>query len=300
MTAREGKVRVRPQSYLLPAALLICLFFCSTAYSEKKNSVYREDADREVNFYNRNYKKKAAESNGDIISYNRNPRNGYEDSNEIKEYSRPVTKKESNISKSLKKKNYARTSEDETLWYIVKNGDTLFGIAKRSGVSLKCIQDINNLSENSKIYKGMKLRVPVKNRSGKICAETNEKSTVSSKPLFQWPLKKVKGYSSDGKDGVKSIGILIKGNPGGEVVASDDGVVKRVGYMRGYGKYIVVKHDNRYITVYSNLMDVDVKAGDTVQKGVRIGNISDDMTLHFQIDRAGKPENPISLLPRRS
>lgn len=293
-------MRVRPQSYLLPAALLICLFFCTAAYSEKKNSVYGEDADREVNFYNKNYKKKAAGSNGDIISYNRSPRNVYEDSGETKEYSKPVTRKESNVTASLKKKNPAQTTADETLWYIVKSGDTLYGIAKRSGVPLKCIQEMNNLRENSKIYKGMKLKVPAKNRSGKISSASKEKNTVSSKPPFQWPLKKVKGYSSDGKDGVKSIGILIKGNPGGEVVASDDGVVKRVGYMRGYGKYIVVKHDNRYITVYSNLMDVDVKAGDTVQRGVRIGNISDDMTLHFQIDRAGKPENPISLLPRRS
>lgn len=293
-------MRVRPQSYVLPAALLICLFFCSIAYSEKKNRIYGENADRDVNFYNKNYKSKAAGSNGDIISYNRDPRNEYEENSKLKKNSNAVTKKESNISTSLKKRNSAQTSADDTLWYIVKNGDTLFGIAKRSGVSLKCIQDINNLSNNSKIYKGMKLRIPAKNRSGGISAESKEKSTVSSKPLFQWPLKKVKGYSSDGKDGVKSIGIIIKGNPGGEVVASDDGVVKRVGYMRGYGKYIVVKHDNRYITVYSNLMDVDVKAGDTVQKGVRIGNISNDMTLHFQIDRAGKPENPISLLPRRS
>jgi lipoprotein NlpD len=276
------------------------MFFCTTAHSEKKNSVYGENADREVNFYNKKYKKKAAESNRDIISYNSNPRIGYKDSSEKKEYSRPVNKKESNVSTSLNKKNSAQTSADETVWYIVKSGDTLYGIAKRSGVSLKCILDMNNLREKSKIYKGMKLRVPTKNRSGKISSASKEKNTVSSKPLFQWPLKKVKGYSSDGKDGVKSIGILIKGNPGGDVVASDDGIVKRVGYMRGYGKYIVVKHDNRYITVYSNLMDVDVKAGDTVQRGVRIGNISDDMTLHFQIDRAGKPENPVRLLPRRS
>jgi len=46
-------------------------------------------------------------------------------------------------------------------------------------------------------------------------------------------------------------------------------------------------------------MEVDVKAGETVRKGGRIGNISDDMTLHFQIDRAGKPENPLKLLPER-
>ncbi len=298
------KVRLRPQFYLLPAALLICLFFCRTAYSEKKNSVYGEDADREVKFYNDSYKKRAAENNGDIISYNSKHLNQdeYEKYNDIRNSSKSVTKKESNINRTnLKKKNSDQNLTGKTLYYIVKSGDTLFGIAKRSGVSHKEIQEINDLTDASKIYKGMKLKIPAKNREiKKNCNDSDEKVSASSQPLFLWPLKKVKGYSRDGKDGVKSIGIIIKGSPGGEVIASENGVVKRVGYMRGYGKYIVVKHEKRYITVYSNLMDVEVKAGETVRKGARIGNISDDMTLHFQIDRAGKPENPISLLPRRS
>jgi len=295
-------VRVRPQSYLLPAALLICLFFCRTAYSEKKNSVYGENADREVNVYNKNYKKTAAGSDGDIISYNSKHQNEdeYEEYNDIEQPSKSFIKKRSNVNKPARKKDSNQKSADEIRCYVVKSGDTLFSIAKRSGVSLKKIQDVNGLDERSKIFKGMKLKIPANNQAvNKKCSDSPEKVSESCKPLFSWPLKKVKGYSRDGKDGVKSIGIIIKGNPGGDVIASENGVVKKVGYMRGYGKYIVVKHENRYITVYSNLMDVDVKAGDRVQRGVRIGKISDDMTLHFQIDRAGKPENPISLLPGR-
>jgi lipoprotein NlpD len=302
-------VRVRLQSYLLPAVLLLCLFFCTAAYSEKKNRVYGEDADRDVKFYNSDYKKRAAGSDRDIISYNKINKNedDYEEYSESKGLRNPDEKKKSDINRiKEKEKSPTLKNREEFLYYIVKNGDTLFGIAKRSGVTLKEIQDINDLSESSKIYKGMKLKVPCGKVSGKVAKKETgnynkeySETKSSSKPAFLWPLKKVKGFSRDGKDGVKSIGIVIKGNPGGDVVASENGVVKRVGYMRGYGKYIVVKHEKRYITVYSNLMDVDVKAGDTVQKGVRIGNISDDMTLHFQIDREGKPENPLSLLPGR-
>jgi murein DD-endopeptidase MepM/ murein hydrolase activator NlpD len=296
-------VRVRPQSYLLPVALLICLFFCTNAFAEKKNRNYGEDADRDVKFYKDDYRNKAAGSNGDIISYNSKKKNAddYREYNTSKEPLKSGQKKDLNAgSREDKKKNTVKKSQDEYVYYIVKNGDTLFGIAKRSGVSVGNIQDINNLNQNSRIFKGMKLKIPSCRETKKTWKEPSGKVSQNvSKPVFLWPLKKVKSYSRDGKDGVKSIGIIIKGSPGGEVIASDDGVVKKVGYMRGYGKYIVVKHENRYITVYSNLMNVDVKAGDSVNKGGRIGNISDDMTLHFQIDRQGRPENPLNLLPGR-
>jgi murein DD-endopeptidase MepM/ murein hydrolase activator NlpD len=283
-------VRVKPQSYLLPAALLICLFFCTSAYSQKKNSVYTEGADRGVKFNNENYKESAAEGDGDIISYNRKNYNTFHDDAYNR---REVSAKASNI-----KNTSSKNSSGSFVYYAVKSGDTLFGIAKRSGVTVNQIQDLNNLNGSSKIYKGMKLKIPSSQLKSEKRA-SSAGSTGKSKPGFLWPLKKVKSYSQDGGNGVKSIGILIKGTPGGEVVASEDGVVKKVGYMRGYGNYIVVKHENRYITVYSNLLGIDVKAGDPVVKGCRIGKISDDMTLHFQIDREGKPENPVKLLPGR-
>jgi len=287
---------------LLPVALLIFLFFCTTVYSEKKNSVYREESNREAKFYNGDYKKRVAGSNRDIISYNKinQTEDSYEEYTDRKESIKTDTKKEKNCKKvNEKKKNSNQKKSEEFLYYIVKSGDTLFSISKKSKVSIEEIQDINNINENSKIFKGMKLKLPSDKTIRKTADKSPEKVSISSKPLFSWPLKKVKGCTRDGKDGVKPIGIIITGNPGGEVIASDNGVVKKVGYMRGYGKYIVVKHEKRYITVYSNLMKIDVKAGDIVRKGGRIGNISDDMTLHFQIDRGGKPENPLNLLPGR-
>ncbi|PKL19129.1 MAG: hypothetical protein CVV49_02290 [Spirochaetae bacterium HGW-Spirochaetae-5] len=249
-----------------------------------------EGADRGVKFNNENYKESAAEGDGDIISYNRKNYNAFDDDS----YNRREMSVRPNNIKNISSKN----SSGSYVYYVVKSGDTLFSIAKKSGVTLNQIQDINDLKGSSIIYKGMKLKIPSRQlkSEGKASAVVN---TDKVKPGFRWPLKKVRSYSPDGGNGVKSIGILIKGIPGGEVVASEDGVVKKVGYMRGYGNYIVVKHENRYITVYSNLLGIDVKAGDPVVKGCRIGKISDDMTLHFQIDREGKPENPIKLLPGR-
>ena len=119
-------MRVKPQSYLLPAALLICLFFCTSAYSQKKNSVYTEGADRDVKFNNKNYKERAAEGDGDIISYNRKNYNAFDDDSYNR---RDVSAKSNNI-----KNTSSENSSGSYVYYLVKNGDTLFSIAKRSGL----------------------------------------------------------------------------------------------------------------------------------------------------------------------
>ena len=147
----------------------------------------------------------------------------------------------------------------------------------------------------------MKLKIPV--HSAKKKTKTSDRPAAAkgkNAPDFQWPLKKVKTCRKDGEDGVKSIGIIINSAPNAEVLASEKGVVKKIGYMRGYGKYIVVMHKSRYITVYSNIDKVNVREGQSVKKGSVLGRISNDSLLHFQIGKAGKPENPLEYLPSRS
>jgi lipoprotein NlpD len=275
-------VRLTPE-FLFPAALLMCLFFYNTAYSEKKNSSYLKGTEKKFNKTNNNIQTNAS---SDITSYHKK--------------NNTITDKDDNDNKQYEiNQNNPKADFRGYKYYVVKKGDTLFSIARRSRISLKILLEFNNIKNNSPIYTGMKLKIPCdKNIKNSQC-KSSAKSSSELKPVFLWPLKKVKCYTRDGKDGVKSIGIFIKGNPGGEVIASEKGIVKRVGYMRGYGKYIVLNHKDRYITVYSNLMDVNVKVGDNVQKGVTIGNISNDMTLHFQIDYRGKPENPLKLLQER-
>lgn len=154
----------------------------------------------------------------------------------------------------------------------------------------------------------MKLKVPAGEAAVKridAFSKKKDKAAVSGKEgkenfSFLWPLKKVDKYKSDGEEGVKAIGIIITGPARSRVISSEAGVVKRAGYMRGFGKYVVVNHGNRYLTVYSNLMVINVREGDRIGKGESIGLISDDRTLHFQIDYAGKPRNPLEYLPEKS
>lgn len=194
--------------------------------------------------------------------------------------------------------------------YTVRSGDTIYSIARKFGVSPDAISDINSI-KNGRIIPGMKLKVPVpvsgnkKSSSAGINSKQNKsitgekKEKDSCRPDFRWPLKSIRSCTRDGDETVKSIGIIIKGNPNADVYASERGTVKKIGYMRGYGRYVVIAHENRYITVYSNLEQILVKEGDSVEKGRLLGRISGDSILHFQIGRAGKPQNPLEFLPRR-
>jgi len=194
--------------------------------------------------------------------------------------------------------------------YTVKKGDTLYGISRKTGAGVDSIISMNRINGN-RINAGMKLKIETcksSSLSGKTC--TNNKSFKSEKApksgkssglsgRFSWPLKKVNNYRRDGSEDIKSIGIFITGTPEGDVVASLEGVVKKVGYMRGYGRYVAISHEGRYVTVYSNLSNIYVKEGTSVSKGRVIGTLSSDRTLHFQIGHAGKPENPLKHLPGR-
>jgi membrane-bound lytic murein transglycosylase D len=48
---------------------------------------------------------------------------------------------------------------DEEFFYAVKNGDTLYSIAKKHGVSVAELRELNDLKKTAKLHKGQKLRV---------------------------------------------------------------------------------------------------------------------------------------------
>ena len=50
------------------------------------------------------------------------------------------------------------TSSSGASYYTVKSGDTLSGIAKKTGVSLNTLYKLNNMHAKTKIYPGMKIR----------------------------------------------------------------------------------------------------------------------------------------------
>jgi len=100
-------------------------------------------------------------------------------------------------------------------------------------------------------------------------------------------------------------GLDIAGKPGDPVLAAAAGRVMYTGTgIRGYGKLIVIKHDNNFNSVYAHNREILVKEGQNVTRGQRIAELgdtdADTPKLHFEIRKSGKPVDPARYLPSAS
>lgn len=102
--------------------------------------------------------------------------------------------------------------------------------------------------------------------------------------------------SSSGK------GLDIGGKSGQPVLAAGPGKVVYSGSgLRGYGKLVIIKHNKTYLSAYAHNRQIMVKEGQNVTKGQKIAEMgdsdADQVKLHFEIRRFGKPVDPIKYLP---
>ncbi len=116
---------------------------------------------------------------------------------------------------------------------------------------------------------------------------------------FIWPARGriLAGFSEPTNKGVD-----ISGKPGDPVVAAASGRVIYIGTgIRGYGKLIVIKHDNNFNSVYAHNREILVKQDQAVTRGQQIAELgdtdADTPKLHFEIRRSGKPVDPMKYLP---
>ncbi|MDR0247724.1 MAG: peptidoglycan DD-metalloendopeptidase family protein [Burkholderiales bacterium] len=119
---------------------------------------------------------------------------------------------------------------------------------------------------------------------------------------WSWPTqgKVISTYSE--KSSFKGIDIV--GNAGQPVVASANGRVVYVGSgLRGYGKLVIVKHNDTFLSVYAHNRELLVKEGQQVTRGQKIAEMgntdADQVKLHFEIRKDGKPIDPLQYLPAR-
>ena len=92
-------------------------------------------------------------------------------------------------------------------------------------------------------------------------------------------------------------GIDIASYAGSKVYAAASGKVIFAGYKGGYGKYIIVRHNNGYQSAYGHLSRILVKKNDKVTQKTLIGKVgntgvSTGPHLHFEITYKGKYINP--------
>jgi lipoprotein NlpD len=123
--------------------------------------------------------------------------------------------------------------------------------------------------------------------------------SVEETVSFQWPTR---GNVLAGFDEVKNKGIDISGKAGDPVLAAADGKVVYAGSgLRGYGNLVILKHNNTYLTAYAHNQSLLVKEDQAIKRGQKIAEMgnsdADQVKLHFEIRRQGKPVDPAKYLP---
>ena len=88
-----------------------------------------------------------------------------------------------------------------------------------------------------------------------------------------------------------------KGTP---VLSAGDGIVQLVKYSSSYGKYIVIKHNNEYTTLYAHMSKFhpQINKGSRIKQGQVIGYVGNSgrttgVHLHHEVRRHGIPINPV-------
>ena len=205
--------------------------------------------------------------------------------------------------------------------YVVKSGDTLFGIARAHNMSVAELVRLNDLIDPNRLWTGQVLRLsdgvapvavsgaadtpaaprepvakPVQTSEPKAPARANDATVVS----WGWPAQGriIQGFNANTK------GIDIEGKQGDPVNAAAGGKVMYIGNgVRGLGNLVLLDHGNGFMTAYAHNQKLLVSAGQQVKKGDKIAllGMSDAASprLHFEIRRGGEPVNPLSYLPQR-
>ena len=221
--------------------------------------------------------------------------------------------------------------------YIVKPSDTLYSIAFRFGWDWKALAARNGISAPYVIVPGQVIRfsnsaqakapviakkaTPVSVKSLVVATQTKPVQAVRPVSSVTSVAKVVQPVAAGGQGkwlwpatgtlvGVFSSntslnkGIDIAGKLGEPIVATADGSVVYAGSgLRGYGELVIIKHNDTFISAYGHNRRLLVNEGQIVKAGQQIAEMgstgTDQVKVHFEIRRQGKPVDPLQYLPKR-
>lgn len=113
---------------------------------------------------------------------------------------------------------------------------------------------------------------------------------------YRWPARGrvISGFGGNGNEGINIA--VPEGTP---VKAAEDGTVAYAGSeVKGYGKLVLIRHDNGHVSAYAHNGDLGVKPGEKVKRGQTIaksgqtGNVTSPQ-LHFEIRKGSTPIDPM-------
>ncbi len=124
---------------------------------------------------------------------------------------------------------------------------------------------------------------------------------VPSDGRFRWPVRgRIIGkFGPTGKAGAPNEGIDMAVPQGTEVHAAENGVVAYAGdELKGYGRLVLIRHADNWVTAYAHNDEILVKRGDTIRRGQIIAKSGktggvDQPLVHFELRKGSQPVDPM-------
>lgn len=199
----------------------------------------------------------------------------------------------------------------------VVQGDTVYNISKRYGISQDQLRSLNNLLGNN-IKIGQVLRIssntsshnntPVTTTAAAPHPVTNTQpitTNTTTAPIasnntfpfgniiWQTPIsngKLIKSFTTTDRN------IKISGSHGQPIIAAADGQVIFSGPgPRGYGDLVVIQHTPKYLSAYGNSQNITVKEMQNVKRGQTLAYLGSS-PLMFEVRQDGKPIDPTAFM----
>ncbi|MEW6482541.1 MAG: M23 family metallopeptidase [bacterium] len=182
----------------------------------------------------------------------------------------------------------------------VKSGQTLWDIARTFNVSLNKIREVNGIS-TSLIRPGEKIFLPGANLTQEIALAQNLSDNFV-KPILG---RITSGFGYRFHPILRRYcfhpGIDVAAPYGSSIKSAAPGKVIFAGWKSGYGRCVIIKHNNTYKTLYAHLSRIFVHQGQLVEKKESIGAAGDSgfttgTHLHFEVLKNNRPIDPRTLI----
>lgn len=193
--------------------------------------------------------------------------------------------------------------------YKVKPGDTLYSISIQFGIDHKELARFNGIGNTNVINAGQILKIPKVDVKSEIEPKRDVRSqelpqlSSSAPSTWRWPVIGDLKYRYMEQVSERGKGIGIKVNKETAVFASAPGKVVYSGSgLRGYGKLLIIKHNESFLSVYAHNSQLLSSEGQFIAQGQQIaivGGKNHSSILHFEVRRKGKPVDPLKFLPKR-
>ncbi|MDR3019499.1 MAG: LysM peptidoglycan-binding domain-containing protein [Treponema sp.] len=184
--------------------------------------------------------------------------------------------------------------------YRVLRGDTLFSIARTSGITLQALLEINRFSSNHVIKAGDVIKVPARGLSNAVTVSAvGNTQSASSAALpsgiyaLRWPIAPKEIAYMTGQ-----MGVVVEGERFESVKSLTQGNVISAGPWRKFGRVVIVETAGGYFYMYGGCETLSVNVGDRVSPGMEVGKlgvntVSEKPQLFFMVFRSDIPIDPV-------